>query len=65
MYVDPYFLAEIYVAFGERDQALQALESAHAERSSWLGWLKVEPKFDQLRADPRFKELVRGVGLTP
>jgi len=65
MYVDPYFLAEIYVALGERDQALQALESAYTQRSSWLGWLKVEPKFDQLRGDPRFKDLVRRVGLTP
>ena len=65
MYVDPYFLAEIYVALGERDQALQALESAYAQRSSWLSWLKVEPKFDQLRADQRFKDIVRRVGLTP
>jgi len=65
MYVDPYFLAEIYVALGERDQALQALDSAYAQRSSWLVWLKVEPKFDQLRGDPRFKDLVRRVGLTP
>src|SRR5947208_12510731 len=63
MYVDPYFLAEIYVALGERDRALQALETAYNQRSSWMVWLKVEPKFDQLRGDPRFKDLVRRVGL--
>jgi serine/threonine-protein kinase len=64
-YVDPYFLAEIYTALGERAQALQELERAYQERSSWLVWLKVEPKFDGLRADARFTELLRRVGLAP
>jgi tetratricopeptide (TPR) repeat protein len=64
-YVDPYFLAEIYTALGEQAQALQELEKAYQERSSWLIWLKVEPKFDSLRADPRFTDLLRRVGLAP
>jgi len=63
MYVDPYFLAEIYTALGERDHAFQELEKAYDQRSSWLVWLKVEPKFDSLRSDPRFKDLLRRVGL--
>jgi serine/threonine protein kinase/TolB-like protein/Tfp pilus assembly protein PilF/alpha-beta hydrolase superfamily lysophospholipase len=63
MYVDPYFLAEIYAALGERDQAFQELERAYDQRSSWLVWLKVEPKLDSLRSDPRFNDLLRRVGL--
>src|SRR5437016_4618619 len=46
MYVDPYFLAQIYTALGARDSAFKQLERAYEQRSSWLVWLKVEPKFD-------------------
>ncbi|MFN2579309.1 MAG: protein kinase, partial [Pyrinomonadaceae bacterium] len=65
MYVDPFFLAEIYVALGDRERAFQALEDAYQQRSSWMVWLNVEPKFDPVRNDPRFKEMQRRVGLTP
>ena len=58
-------MAEIHTALGERDQAFTDLENAYNQRSSWMVWLKVEPKFDQLRGDPRFKDLVRRIGLTP
>ena len=63
MYVDPYFLAQIHTALGDRDKAFQALEKAYEEHSSWLVWLKVEPKFDSLRSDPRFTNLVQRIGL--
>jgi hypothetical protein len=33
------------------------------ERSVWLVWLGVDPKFDVLRSDQHFGDLVRGVGL--
>ena len=62
-YVDPYFLAEIHTALGERDQAFQELEKAYEQRSSWLVWLKVEPKFDSLRDDPRYTSLLKRIGL--
>ncbi len=63
MYVDPYFLAQIHTALGDRDKAFQELEKAYEERSSWLVWLKVEPKFDSLRSDPRFTNLLQRIGL--
>jgi TolB-like protein/DNA-binding winged helix-turn-helix (wHTH) protein/Tfp pilus assembly protein PilF len=64
-YVDSYFIAEVYTARGEQDRAFQELEKAYQDRSSWLVWLKVEPKFDRLRADPRFADLLTRVGLVP
>lgn len=62
-YVDGYYVAEVYAALGEKEQALRSLEAAYHERSSLLIWLKFEPKFDDLRSDPRYIDLMRRVGL--
>ncbi len=65
-YVSPYDLATIYAGLGEKEQALAQLEKAYEDRSGWLAlWLKVDPKFDGLRADERFRDLLRRVGHTP
>jgi DNA-binding winged helix-turn-helix (wHTH) protein/tetratricopeptide (TPR) repeat protein len=65
-YVSPYDIAAVYAGLGEQERALAWLERAYEDRSGWLGlWLKVDPKFDGLRADPRFADLLRRVGLTP
>ena len=62
-YVDSYFLAETHAALGEKDKAFAELDDAYREHSSWIVWVKVEPKFDNIRSDPRFQDLVRRVGL--
>ncbi len=62
-FVDPYPIAFICVALGENDQALDWLQKAYEARSSWMPWLKVEPKFDSLRANPRFTALLARAGL--
>ena len=64
-YVDPYLVATIYLALGEKDQALAWLERAYAERSAFMSFLKVEPKLDSLRSDPRFTDLLRRIGFPP
>jgi serine/threonine protein kinase/tetratricopeptide (TPR) repeat protein len=61
-YVSPVFLARLYLASGEREQALARLNEAYEGRDSYLVWLNVERAFDPLRADPRFRDLVRRVG---
>jgi serine/threonine protein kinase/Tfp pilus assembly protein PilF len=63
-YVDPGLIALIYTSLGEKDQAFAWLEKAYQMRSSGMTWLKVEPKFDPLRSDPRFTDLMRRVGIT-
>ena len=63
-YVPPYVLAEVYIGLGDKQQALAMLEKAYADRSMFLPtYLKVDPELDSLHADPRFKDLVRRIGL--
>ncbi len=58
-YVSPYAMAEIYIGLRERDSAFAWLQRAYEERSVYLIYLKLEPRFDGLRSDPRFEDLVR------
>ena len=62
-YVSPFGKAFIYVGLGEKDQTFKWLEKAYDDRIWLMGMLKVEPIFDPLRADPRFEDLLRRVGL--
>jgi serine/threonine-protein kinase len=62
-YISPFDLALIHAGLGEKDEAITWLEKAYEERNQWLTWLKVEPRLDALRTDPRFIDLVRRVGL--
>jgi tetratricopeptide (TPR) repeat protein len=64
-YVPPMLISVIYAALGEKDEAFDWLWRACEDRSSPLVWLKVDPWLDSLRADPRFAELLRRVGLGP
>ncbi len=57
--VKPYFVAVAYAAFDDERQAVfEWLEKAFAERNEWLIWLGTESKFDSLRDDPRYFELL-------
>jgi tetratricopeptide (TPR) repeat protein len=62
-YVSSYYIALIYTSLGQKDSAFEWLENAYKERSDLLVYLKVDPRLDSLRSDPRFAELVRRVGL--
>jgi serine/threonine-protein kinase len=64
-YVSAYNMAVIHAGLGQKDQAFAWLEKAYEEHSSWMWVIKVEPRLDNLRPDPRFAALVRRVGLAP
>jgi TolB-like protein/DNA-binding winged helix-turn-helix (wHTH) protein len=63
-YVSGYEFALIYAGLGEQDKALRWLENAFHEHSAWMIHLKVDPRLDPLRSDPRFQDLLRRVGLS-
>ena len=56
-------MAEIYGGLGDHDRAIEWLEKGVDERSSALVRLRVNPRCDGLRADPRFTRLMERVGL--
>jgi tetratricopeptide (TPR) repeat protein len=61
--VDPGLMALISAGLGERREALAMLEQAYSRHSSMMTWLKVDARFDAIRQDPAFQDLMRRVGL--
>ncbi len=61
-YISSYFTAAIYAGLRETDIAIEWLEKAYQEHSYWLISIKVNPWFDRLRSDPRFKDLEQRIG---
>jgi hypothetical protein len=56
-------LSILYAALGKREQAFASLEKAYAAHDLQLQYLGLDPSFDPLRADPRFRNLLLRVGL--
>ena len=61
-YVPAYSIAFVYVGLDDREKALDWLEKAFEERATWLAWINVEPRFDNLRGEARFKKLIDKIG---
>jgi tetratricopeptide (TPR) repeat protein len=57
-HVPPVQIAFVHVGLGEKQRAIDLLETAYDERSWELVFLQVEPWLDELRAEPRFTELI-------
>jgi serine/threonine protein kinase/Flp pilus assembly protein TadD len=58
-----YDIALVYLGLGDKNQALEWLESAYGERSTFLEEITMDPVWDGLRSDPRFVALMKKVGL--
>lgn len=63
-YVPPASVAWGNFGLGDRDQAFEWMEKAYQERSNALAYLGVWPVVDPFRSDPRFRSLLRRIGLT-
>jgi TolB-like protein/Tfp pilus assembly protein PilF/predicted Ser/Thr protein kinase len=64
-YVSLGYKALIYAGLGDREQALKWLQKAYEEGPGWLIYLGVDPRYDPLRSDPRFADLLRRMNLQP
>jgi len=62
-YVSSYSIAESYMRVGEKQKAFEWLDKAYEEHDSGLVSAAVEPMFEPIRTDPRFKDIVKRMKL--
>lgn len=62
-YVPPVYVAIVHLGLRDNETAFQWLHKAYQQRDSALTYLRVDPRFDPVRSDPRYAELLKQVGL--
>jgi TolB-like protein/Flp pilus assembly protein TadD len=62
-YIPPCNVALVYSGLGNQDEALRQLEKAVDERDVQLNFLKVDPRWDLFRSNPRFTAILKRIGL--
>jgi tetratricopeptide (TPR) repeat protein len=64
-YFCPYEIATAHVSLGDADTAYKWFRKGIDQRADCMAWLGVEPWVESFRSDPRYKTLLREIGLTP
>jgi TolB-like protein len=64
-YVSPFSFALLYMGLGDNDRAFEWLNKTFDENPYRISFIKVNPRFDSLRSDPRFADLLRRLKLEP
>jgi TolB-like protein/Flp pilus assembly protein TadD len=62
-YVSAYNIAVLYAGLGETDEAFRWFDKVEQDRSEWFAAFNVDPRLSALHSDPRFKRILRKVGL--
>jgi len=62
-YVPKMALALAHLGLNQKEEALTMIEQDVAEHGYWVGSMGVEPEFDELRSEPRFKALIKRANL--
>ena len=62
-YVSAFDIALLYLGLGDKDQAFEWLQKSYLEHEVGILVIKVEPRLDGIRSDPRFTDLLKKVGL--
>ena len=58
-----FWLGSLYARLGEKDKAFESLNKALDRRNIRLTYFVADPRYDSLRSDPRYEEILRRVGL--
>ncbi|KPK65578.1 MAG: hypothetical protein AMS21_04305 [Gemmatimonas sp. SG8_38_2] len=63
-FVNPDYIAIVYVGLGENDEAMAWLYQATEARTDWPLFFPVDPVLDSIQSDPRYQDLLRTIGLS-
>ena len=63
-YLSPSYVAHVYTALGDQEQAMDWLERAYHESDFTLVNVYTDPRYEPLRSNPRYKELIAKMGFT-
>jgi adenylate cyclase len=63
--ISEFNLACIYLALGDKEEALKQLEYGYERRDIWIKELKAWPWFDELQNEPRYKDLIKKLNFPP
>ena len=61
--VSPFFFALVYAGLNDKEKALEWLEKAYEEKSGSVRYLKMEPRLQNVRNEPRYIALMKKIGL--
>jgi len=61
-YVSPVLIGNIYADLGKTDLAFEWWEKGFEIRDHWMIWINIDPRYDSLRSDPRFVDLLKRIG---
>ena len=64
-YFCPYEIATVYASLGDNETAYELFRKGTHEHADCMPWLGVEPWLDRFRLDPRYRTLLRDIGLAP
>jgi len=62
-HVSPFFFALVYTGLNDKENALKWLEKSYEEKSGSVRYLKMEPRLQSLRNEPRYIALMKKIGL--
>lgn len=62
-YVCPYEVATVYAGLKKTDEALTWLEKGYHDHADCMPWIATDAKFDAIRDNAQFRELVSRIGL--
>jgi serine/threonine protein kinase/tetratricopeptide (TPR) repeat protein len=62
-YISPYHIALVYSGLGNKTETLNSLERGLQDRTDYMVFLNVDPRFDWLHDDPQFTSVLDRVGL--
>jgi TolB-like protein/tetratricopeptide (TPR) repeat protein len=61
--VSPFFFALVYAGLNDKENGLKWLEKSYEQKSGSVRYLKMEPRLQNLRNEPRYIAMMKKIGL--